>query len=96
MKRLTGKLVRIGLALCLLLVGLLWALRGDWLQAVLAGITLAMGVLPQPFTTARWVPSPPSTIMARTPAACMISAARVESCVQARTGISAHTNAGSG
>ena len=47
MKRLTGKLVRIGLALCLLLVGLLWALRGDWLQAVLAGITLAMGVLPQ-------------------------------------------------
>ncbi|MBY0409726.1 MAG: HAD-IC family P-type ATPase, partial [Burkholderiaceae bacterium] len=45
--RLTRTLVLIGLALCALLVALLWALRGDWLQAVLAGITLAMGVLPQ-------------------------------------------------
>ncbi|MCT6718717.1 cation-translocating P-type ATPase [Acidovorax sp. K2F] len=47
MARLTRKLVVIGLSLCALLVALFWALRGDWLQAVLAGITLAMGVLPQ-------------------------------------------------
>ena len=47
MKRLTTRLLRLGLALCFLLVLMLWALRGDWLQAVLAGITLAMGVLPQ-------------------------------------------------
>ncbi len=47
MARLTRKLVAIGLSLCALLVALFWALRGDWLQAVLAGITLAMGVLPQ-------------------------------------------------
>lgn len=47
MARLTRRLVFAGLALCLLLVGLLWALRGDALQALLAGITLAMGLLPQ-------------------------------------------------
>ncbi len=47
MARLTQRLVVIGLSLCALLVALFWALRGDWLQAVLAGITLAMGVLPQ-------------------------------------------------
>ncbi|MBV5294610.1 MAG: cation-translocating P-type ATPase [Curvibacter lanceolatus] len=47
MARLTRRLVFIGLALCALLVGLLGVLRGDWLQAVLSGITLAMGVLPQ-------------------------------------------------
>jgi P-type Ca2+ transporter type 2C len=47
MSRLTRRLLVIGVSLCLLLVGLLWALRGDALQAVLAGITLAMGVLPQ-------------------------------------------------
>ncbi|MDC6170647.1 HAD-IC family P-type ATPase, partial [Paucibacter sp. XJ19-41] len=47
MSRLTRRLLWIGMALCLLLVGLLWALRGDALQALLAGITLAMGLLPQ-------------------------------------------------
>ena len=47
MARLTRRLLVIGLALCALLVGLLGVLRGDWLQAVLSGITLAMGVLPQ-------------------------------------------------
>lgn len=47
MARLTRRLLFIGLALCALLVGLLGWLRGDWLQAVLSGITLAMGVLPQ-------------------------------------------------
>ena len=47
MARLTHKLVLIGLSLCVLLVALFWAMRGDALQAVLAGITLAMGILPQ-------------------------------------------------
>ena len=47
MARLTHKLVLVGLSLCVLLVALFWALRGDALQAVLAGITLAMGILPQ-------------------------------------------------
>ena len=47
MARLTRKLVLIGLTLCALLVVLFGTLRGEWLQAVLAGITLAMGLLPQ-------------------------------------------------
>ena len=37
----------VGIALCLLLAALLGLLRGDWLQALLGGITLAMGILPQ-------------------------------------------------
>ncbi|AOW15112.1 ATPase [Hydrogenophaga crassostreae] len=47
MARLTRRLVVIGVALCVLLSGLFWLLRGGWLEAVLAGITLAMGILPQ-------------------------------------------------
>ena len=47
MARLTRRLVVIGVTLCLLLAGLFWLLRGGWLEAVLAGITLAMGILPQ-------------------------------------------------
>jgi P-type Ca2+ transporter type 2C len=47
MARLTRRLVVIGVTLCVLLAGLFWALRGSWLEAVLAGITLAMGILPQ-------------------------------------------------
>jgi Ca2+-transporting ATPase len=47
MVRLKRRLLVIGLSVCLALVLLFWALRGDWLQAVLAGITLAMGILPQ-------------------------------------------------
>ena len=31
------------------LMALFWLLRGGWLDAVLAGITLAMGILPQEF-----------------------------------------------
>ncbi|MBK7264594.1 MAG: cation-translocating P-type ATPase [Rubrivivax sp.] len=49
MARLTRRLVIIGLSLCLLLVLLYWVLRGGWLEALLAGITLAMGILPQEF-----------------------------------------------
>ena len=47
--RLTQRLMVMGLALSLALAVLFWVLRGDWLQALLAGITLAMGILPQEF-----------------------------------------------
>jgi Ca2+-transporting ATPase len=49
----TARLVRIvaaiGLALCVLLAAYHVATRGDWLAGVLAGITLAMAVLPEEF-----------------------------------------------
>jgi len=45
--QLTRRLVFISVSLCALLMGLLWALGSPWLQALLAGITLAMGILPQ-------------------------------------------------
>ncbi|MDE2211598.1 MAG: cation-translocating P-type ATPase [Betaproteobacteria bacterium] len=45
--RLTKRLAWIALAFCLLLVGLYWALRGGFLEGALAGITLAMAILPQ-------------------------------------------------
>ncbi len=47
--RLTRRLVIVGVAVCLGLVLLFRALRGGWLEATLAGITLAMGILPQEF-----------------------------------------------
>lgn len=47
--RLTNRLLIFGAVLCLSLVLLFWGLRGDLLQAILAGITLAMGILPQEF-----------------------------------------------
>lgn len=46
---LTRRLAMIGIGLCLALALLYWALRGGWLDALLAGITLAMGILPQEF-----------------------------------------------
>lgn len=49
MARLTRRLVIIGVSLCGVLVLLYWMLRGGWLDALLAGITLAMGILPQEF-----------------------------------------------
>ena len=47
--RLTRRIMMMGLTLSLVLAALFWTLRGDWLQAMLAGITLAMGILPQEF-----------------------------------------------
>lgn len=47
--RLTRRLAVIGIGLCLALALLFLALRGGWLDALLAGITLAMGILPQEF-----------------------------------------------
>jgi Ca2+-transporting ATPase len=46
---LTRRLALIGIGLCLALAVLYWTLRGGWLDALLAGITLAMGILPQEF-----------------------------------------------
>ena len=47
--RLTRKIVMVGLALCVVMVALYWVRRGGGLHAWLAGITLAMSLLPQEF-----------------------------------------------
>ncbi|MDA3876224.1 MAG: cation-translocating P-type ATPase [Halothiobacillus sp.] len=47
--RLTRRLAFIGAGLSVFLAALFWWLRGDGLQGLLAGITLAMGILPQEF-----------------------------------------------
>ena len=49
MRRLTKQLAFIGLVLSLSLMTLFWWLRGGWLDAMLAGIGLAMALLPQEF-----------------------------------------------
>ncbi|MFZ3087832.1 MAG: cation-translocating P-type ATPase [Methylotenera sp.] len=46
---LTRRLALIGVGACLVLTGLYWTLRDGWLQGLLSGITLAMGILPQEF-----------------------------------------------
>lgn len=46
---LTRRLAAIGIGLCLLTAGLYLALRGGWQDSLLAGIALAMGILPQEF-----------------------------------------------
>ena len=47
--RLTRRLATFGIALSCGLVLLFWLLRGGWLDALLAGIALAMSLLPQEF-----------------------------------------------
>jgi Ca2+-transporting ATPase len=49
MGRLTQRLAILGVALCIALAVLYFLLRGSGLDALLAGITLAMGILPQEF-----------------------------------------------
>ena len=49
MNRLTRRLASFGVALSCGLVLLFWLLRGGWLDALLAGIALAMSLLPQEF-----------------------------------------------
>ncbi|WP_230370113.1 HAD-IC family P-type ATPase [Paludibacterium denitrificans] len=49
MGHLTRQITVIGLALCLLVTGLYVYSRGDWLAALLSGITTAMSLLPQEF-----------------------------------------------
>ena len=46
---LTRRLALIGSGLCLALALAYWLLRGGWMAGILAGITLAMGILPQEF-----------------------------------------------
>ena len=49
----TGRLVRlfafIGLSLCTLVVLVLGFTRGDWIEGLLAGLTLGMAMLPEEF-----------------------------------------------
>ncbi|QID16576.1 cation-translocating P-type ATPase [Nitrogeniibacter mangrovi] len=47
--RLTQRLALIGIGVCVALALLYRALRGGWMDGLLAGITLAMGILPQEF-----------------------------------------------
>ena len=47
--RLVQKLALVGLALCALVVVVFGITRNDWLQGLLAGITMAMAVLPEEF-----------------------------------------------
>jgi P-type Ca2+ transporter type 2C len=49
MNRLVGRLFGIALALCVAIVVVYGLTRGDWLKGVLAGITLAMAILPNEF-----------------------------------------------
>ncbi len=47
--RLVQRVAIFGMALCIMVVVLYGLTRGDWLQGVLAGITLAMALLPEEF-----------------------------------------------
>ena len=47
--RLVGRVLLIGLALCAIVVVVYGLTRGDWLKGTLAGITLAMAMLPEEF-----------------------------------------------
>jgi Ca2+-transporting ATPase len=47
--RLVGKVLLIGLGLCVAVVTVFGLTRGDWLKGVLAGITMAMAILPEEF-----------------------------------------------
>ena len=49
-RTLVHRLAGLGLGLCLLLVLIQGLSRGDWLQALLAGIALAIAMLPEEFT----------------------------------------------
>ena len=53
LKKETGRLVRniaiIGASLCLLVILTIGFVRGQWIQGILAGLTLAMAMLPEEF-----------------------------------------------
>ena len=46
-RRVVRRVALLGLALAVALTLLYWALRGDWLRGLLAGLTLAMAILPE-------------------------------------------------
>ena len=49
MNRLVSRLFGIALLLCVVIVVIYGLMRGDWLKGILAGITLAMAILPNEF-----------------------------------------------
>ena len=85
----TGKLVRnfalIGLAMCILVVVVFGLTRADWLHGFLAGITLAMAILPEEFPVVltvflalgAWRISQYHVLTRRVPAVEMLGAATV-------------------
>lgn len=48
-RRLVTVFAALSLASCMLMAGLYWAMRGNWLDALLAGITLAIATIPEEF-----------------------------------------------
>jgi P-type Ca2+ transporter type 2C len=89
LKQQTGKIVRdfalIGLAMCTLVVVVFGLTHADWLHGLLAGITLAMAVLPEEFPVVltiflalgAWRISQHHVLTRRVPAVEMIGAATV-------------------
>ncbi len=85
----TGKIVRnfalIGLSLCVLVVVVFGLTRGDWINGVLAGLTLAMATLPEEFPVVltiflalgAWRISQHKVLTRRVPAVEMLGAATV-------------------
>jgi len=89
LERETGRLVRVvavgALAACLALAALDFALHGDWLGAVLSGVTLAMALVPEEFPVVltvflalgAWRISRRGVLTRRMPAIEMLGAATV-------------------
>jgi Ca2+-transporting ATPase len=89
LQRQTGKIVRnfalIGVSLCILVVVVFGLTRGDWLNGLLAGLTLAMATLPEEFPVVltiflalgAWRISQHKVLTRRVPAVEMLGAATV-------------------
>ncbi len=89
LQRQTGKIVRnfaiVGLSLCVLVVVVFSLTRGNWLEGLLAGITLAMATLPEEFPVVltiflalgAWRISQRQVLTRRVPAVEMLGAATV-------------------
>ena len=89
LQRQTGRIVKtfafVGLCLCLLVVVVFGLTRGNWLEGLLAGITLAMATLPEEFPVVMtiflalgaWRISQRKVLTRRVPAVEMLGAATV-------------------
>jgi P-type Ca2+ transporter type 2C len=89
LQRQTGKIVRnfaiVGIGLCIIVVVVFGLTRGDWIKGFLAGITLAMAVLPEEFPVVltiflalgAWRISQRKVLTRRVPAVEMLGAATV-------------------
>lgn len=83
--RVVGRVALGGLALCLLLLGVYGVTRGDWLRGLLAGLALAMAVLPEEFPVVltvfmalgAWRLSKRNVLTRRVPAIELLGAATV-------------------